>query len=84
GSLNLMIDIRESRASISKKGILKGSFSNNMLSNEHAKVFTPGNIPLPMIPSEFRLYLSLVPFATWLGNPPTFFPNNTPKRKTNT
>ena len=54
GSLNLMIDIREGRASISKKGVLKGSFSEQMLSNEHATVFSPGNIPLPMIPSEFR------------------------------
>ncbi|MGP0593189.1 hypothetical protein ACTRXD_11740 [Nitrospira sp. T9] len=54
GSLNLMIDIREGRASISKKGVLKGSFSEQMLSIEHATVFSPGNIPLPMIPSEFR------------------------------
>lgn len=54
GSLNLMIDIREGRASISKNGTLKGSFSNNMLANEHAKIFTSGNIPLPIIPSEYR------------------------------
>jgi hypothetical protein len=53
-SLYFMAEVRESRCTVSKEGLITGSFSKNTLSSDHATVFLPGDIPLPVMPSEYR------------------------------
>jgi hypothetical protein len=53
-SLYFMVDVREGRCTVSKEGLITGSFSENTLGSGHATVFLPGDIPLPVMPSEYR------------------------------
>jgi hypothetical protein len=53
-SLYFMVDVRENRCSVSREGIVSGSFSETTLREHHATIFTKGDIPLPTMPLEYR------------------------------